>query len=205
MSGKKKTSDQTSHDFFTMKRGDVQFTTGGTGIAHSEQNEHDNETVHFLQIWVLPWRKGLPPTYHTRTFSEEEKRKAFVTIVSPLKAGKDASTEDEKEAVPTLKGTIPIHADFLMGAAIIPEGKTFDWKIGGEGPAVKSTKGRKAYVHLPIKSGRSRIRLAGREEVELAEGDGAFVSAVNAGDVLSVESIGEKEAELVVFDSDGAS
>ncbi|KAI9375927.1 RmlC-like cupin domain-containing protein [Aspergillus egyptiacus] len=36
--------------FYTMKRGDVQFTTGGTGIAHSEINEHRSKPVHFLQI-----------------------------------------------------------------------------------------------------------------------------------------------------------
>ena len=203
MSNKKKVGEQTSNDLYRMKRGDVQFTTGGTGIAHSEQNEHDSETVHFLQIWVLPWKRGLPPTYHTQTFGEEAKRKEFVTIVSPLKAGKNATAEEEKAAVPTVENTIPIHADFLMGASIIPEGKTFEWKIGG-GDAVKEIKGRKVYVHLPIKSGKSRIRLAGREESVLAEGDGAFISSVNAGDVLTVESIGEKEAEVVVFDSNGS-
>lgn len=202
MSGSKKAGEQTSSDFYRMKRGDVQFTTGGTGIAHSEQNEHDTETVHFLQIWVTPWKKGLPPTYHTQTFGEEEKRKGFVTIVSPLKAGKNATAGEEKAAIPTIEGTIPIHADFLMGASIVPEGKTVEWKIGGENSA-RETNDRKAYVHLPIKSGKSKIRLAGREETVLSEGDGAFISAVNAGDVLAVESIGEQEAELVVFDSDG--
>jgi quercetin 2,3-dioxygenase len=35
----------------TLKRGDVQYTTGGTGIAHSEYNNHPSEEVHFLQIW----------------------------------------------------------------------------------------------------------------------------------------------------------
>lgn len=46
--------------FYRMKRGDVQFTTGGTGIAHSEQNE-SSKPVHFLQIWALPWKHGLKP------------------------------------------------------------------------------------------------------------------------------------------------
>ncbi|KAL4899577.1 RmlC-like cupin domain-containing protein, partial [Aspergillus multicolor] len=70
-------------DFYRMKRGDVQFTTGGTGIAHSEQNE-SNKPVHFLQIWALPWKYGLKPNYHTRTFDEAEKKKGFVPILSPL-------------------------------------------------------------------------------------------------------------------------
>ena len=190
----------TSKDqFYRMKRGDVQFTTGGKGIAHSEQNEHAKDWVHFLQIWALPWKKGLPPTYHTSTFNEEDKRKGFVNIITPLKAGPKATLEDENAAVPAKEGTIPIHADLVFSAGIIPEGSSFEYKVGGD-DVVQSKLGRKVYVHLPMtKSGKSQILLAG--EKELNEGDGAFVSNVNAGDLLSVESLGQAEAEVVVLDS----
>jgi len=188
-------------DFYRMHRGDVQFTTGGKGIAHSEENEHKKDTVHFLQIWALPWKKGLPPIYHTSTFDEADKRKGFVKIISPLKAGPNASLAEEKEAVPTIPGTIPIHADLLFGAGIIPKGDTFTWKIGAD-DAVSSKTDRKTYIHVPMtKGGKAKIRLAGRDESILSEGDGAFVSNVKAGDSLSFESIGEEEAEVVVLDS----
>ncbi len=188
-------------DYFSvMRRGDVQFTTGGTGIAHSEENENATLPVHFLQIWALPWKRSLPPNYHTQTFSEEAKRSGFVTIISPLKAGVDASAEEEKAAVPVIKDTIPVHADLLMGAAIIAAGNAFKWKVGGEPEAVREKVGRKVYVHFPnTKEGKSRIRLGGKEVLE--EGDGAFVSHVNAGDELVVESVGDEEAEVVVLDS----
>ena len=185
--------------FFRMKRGDVQFTTGGTGIAHSEQNEDDKDWVHFLQIWATPWKKRLPPTYHTDTFTEGDKRKAFVPIISPLKAGPNATSAEEKAAVPALNGTIPVHADLLFSAGIIPQGEAFEYTIGGN-DAVEHKSDRKTYVHLPMtKGGKSKIRLDGREV--LSEGDGAFVSQVNAGDKLKVESIGDVEAEVVVLDS----
>lgn len=188
-------------DFYRMRRGDVQFTTGGTGIAHSEENEHTKDTVHFLQIWVLPWKKGLPPTYHTKSFSEEEKRKGFVTIISPLRSGLKSTPEEEKAAIPVTAGTIPIHADLLMGASIIPSGSAFRWKIGGDN-AVQSKSDRKTYVHLPMTTGgKAKIRIAGANSVELEEGDGAFVSNINAGDELLVESIGDADAEVVVLDS----
>ncbi|TVY92636.1 putative quercetin 2,3-dioxygenase [Lachnellula willkommii] len=197
---KKGLEGQQSDDFFRMKRGDVQFTTGGTGIAHSEQNESDKE-VHFLQIWALPWSRGLTPRYHTRTFPEDAKRSAFLPILSPLKAGPGASAADEKAAEATLADTIPIHADMVMAAGIIGVDKRFKWTVGAD--AVKKTQGRNVYIHLPMtKNGSSKIRLDGREGAVLSEGDGAFVSGVNAGDVLSVESIGEAEAEVVVLDSD---
>ncbi|KFY40030.1 hypothetical protein V494_03696 [Pseudogymnoascus sp. VKM F-4513 (FW-928)] len=192
-------------DFYRMKRGDVQFTTGGTGIAHSENNESD-EPVHFLQIWALPWARGLTPRYHTKTFDEAKKREAFVPILSPLAAGKGASAEEEAAAVPALAGTIPIHADFVMAAGIIGTGKKFEWTVGGESDAkavVKSRTDRKVYIHVPMThDGKSKIRLDGREDSVLGEGDGAFVTGVRAGDVLGFESIGEVEAEVIVLDSD---
>ena len=189
--------------FFRMKRGDVQFTTGGTGIAHSEGNEHKRDWVHFLQIWALPWAKKLPPIYHTNTFNEEEKRKRFVNIITPLKAGPKASAADEKAAIPATNGTIPVHADLVFSAGIIPIGQAFEYKIGGD-DAVRSKSNRNTFVHLPMtKGGKAKIRLAGRDDQDsiLKEGDGAFVRGVNAGDILSVESIGEAEAEVVVLDS----
>ena len=192
--------DGTSSDqFYRMHRGDVQFTTGGTGIAHSEMNEHKNDTVHFLQIWAVPWKKGLTPRYHTQHFDEADKEKDFVKILSPLKAGQDATAQEEKDAEPTVPGTIPIHADFAMAAGIIAPSKTFQWTAGGN---ATSENKRKIFVHLPMtKGGKAKIRLDGREDAELEEGDGAFIEGVNAGDKLSVESIGEVNAEVIVLDT----
>ncbi|KAL7795813.1 RmlC-like cupin domain-containing protein [Trichoderma ceciliae] len=188
-----------SEKFYRMRRGDVQFTTGGTGIAHSEFNEHNKETVHFLQIWAIPWKRGLAPRYHTRTFPEEDKRKDFVKILSPLKAGEDATMQEEAAAEPTIPNTIPIHADFVMGAGIIAPDGQFEWTVGG-GAATKTQ--RKVYIHLPmLKGGKARIRLDGRQDAELSEGDGAFVDGVHVGDKLIVESFGEAEAEVIVLDT----
>lgn len=196
---KKGAESGSSKEFFRMKRGDVQFTTGGTGIAHSEFNEHKSVPVKFLQIWAMPWKRGLPPNYHTRTFPEESKREAFVNIITPLKAGPKASKEDEKAAIPVKDGTIPIHADVVFSAGIIAPGKTFDYKIGGD-DYVTEKSGRKLYVHLPATpEGKAKVKLAG--ETVLNEGDGAYVTKVNAADVLTVESVGEVDAEVVVIDS----
>lgn len=191
-------------NFYRMERGDVQFTTGGTGIAHSEQNESDKE-VHFLQIWALPWKRGLTPRYHTKTFTEEAKMEKFVPILSPLQAGPNASAEEEKAATPAVEGTIPIHADFVMAAGIIGAGKRFKYTVGGAayGDNVVRKADRRVYIHLPMtKKGAAQIRLDGRDSAVLREGDGAFITGVKVGDVLSVESVGEAKAEVIVLDSD---
>ena len=124
--------------------------------------------MHFLQIWVLPWKKGLKPTYHTESFTEEKKRKGLVTIVSPVKGGGNATGKDEAAA----EGTIPIHADFWFGAGISEPRATFSWTVAGGSGIARFKRARKAYVYLPnAKDGRAKVRL-NRSEV-LGEGDGA--------------------------------
>lgn len=196
---KKTTGDETPESdlFCRIRRGDMQFTTAGTGVTHSEYN-YGREPVHFLQIWATPWKRGLAPRYDRGHWADDDKRAGFVSLLSPLKGGPDATPAQEKAAEPMIPGTMAIHADFVMAAGIIaPEGR-FEWVVGAKvGEAAK----RKVYVHLPMtKGGKAKIRLDGREDV-LGEGDGAFVEGVNAGDKLVVESVGDAEAEVIVLDT----
>ncbi len=48
--------------------GEVQQLSAGTGVEHSEFNPSPSEPVHLLQIWILPSRKGLPPSYAQQKF-----------------------------------------------------------------------------------------------------------------------------------------
>lgn len=52
----------------TIRRGDVQRMTAGTGIRHSEFNPSADEGAHLLQIWMLPEAKGLEPSYEEKRF-----------------------------------------------------------------------------------------------------------------------------------------
>jgi redox-sensitive bicupin YhaK (pirin superfamily) len=63
--------------------GEIQFMRAGTGVTHSEMNASKAEPVHFLQIWIVPDRRGLAPTYGQRTFDRAAAREGFVTLASP--------------------------------------------------------------------------------------------------------------------------
>src|SRR5438094_480364 len=79
-----------------IRPGDVQRMTAGTGVAHSEFNPSKTESVHLLQIWILPRARNLPPGYEQKFFSDEERRGRLRLIASP--DGQDGSVKINQDA-----------------------------------------------------------------------------------------------------------
>ena len=72
-----------------LRPGEVQIMSAGSGIIHSEFNASRSEDLHFLQIWILPERRGLTPRYEQRTFPAAERRGMLRPVVTP--DGRDGS------------------------------------------------------------------------------------------------------------------
>src|ERR1700729_2976479 len=70
----------------TIRPGDVQRMSAGSGVRHSEFNPSSKEPVHFLQIWIQPSQQGIEPSYEEKSFSVQEKRGKLRMIVSPDRA-----------------------------------------------------------------------------------------------------------------------
>ncbi len=107
----------------TIRPGDVQRMSAGTGVTHSEINATKADVVHFLQIWILPHKQGLPPSYAQKNFSDEEKRGKLRLVVSP--DGAD--------------GSITIHADAKIYAGLF---------TGGERAELALAAGRHSWVQV---------------------------------------------------------
>jgi quercetin 2,3-dioxygenase len=65
-----------------IRPGEVQRMSAGTGISHSEYNRSRTEPVHFLQIWIMPNRQGLQPSYEQRSVAPEELRSQWRLIAA---------------------------------------------------------------------------------------------------------------------------
>ncbi|MDJ0592747.1 MAG: pirin family protein [Pleurocapsa sp. MO_226.B13] len=80
----------------TIRPGDVQRMSAGTGIAHSEFNASDTNPVHFLQIWILPEQEGIKPSYEQKHFTLDEKQGKLRLVASP--DGRDNSVTIHQDA-----------------------------------------------------------------------------------------------------------
>jgi len=67
----------------TIRPGDVQYMSAGTGVAHSEFNASATEPVHLYQIWMFPDKTGYQPRYDQKNFSQDEKRGKLLLLASP--------------------------------------------------------------------------------------------------------------------------
>ena len=103
--------------------GDVQRMSAGKGVQHSEFNHAQDQTTHFLQIWIEPNVTGIEASYEQKTFAEAEKRGQLRLVAAPEGA----------------QGAVTIHADARLYAGL------FD---GGEAASLALDPARKAYVHL---------------------------------------------------------
>jgi redox-sensitive bicupin YhaK (pirin superfamily) len=79
-----------------IRPGEVQRMTAGTGVTHSEYNASQTEPVHFMQIWILPARPGLPPGYEQKSFPATEREENLRIVASP--DGRDGSVTVHQDA-----------------------------------------------------------------------------------------------------------
>jgi quercetin 2,3-dioxygenase len=79
-----------------IRPGDVQRMSAGSGIRHSEFNDSDSDPVHFLQIWLLPDREGLAPSYEQKTFADGDKHNRLRLVAS--RDGRDGSVRIHQDA-----------------------------------------------------------------------------------------------------------
>lgn len=106
-----------------LRPGEVQVMSAGTGVVHAEFNASQTEPVHFLQIWILPARRGAAPRYDQKAFDWAERTDRFRPIVSG--DGRD--------------GSLVIGQDAVIESALLKPGAQITRTLGP---------GRMAWIHV---------------------------------------------------------
>ncbi len=106
----------------TIKKGEVQYMSAGTGVMHSEVNGADS-TVHLYQLWFLPKKKNLSPAYAQQDFSHLMKSNEFALLASG----------EKKE------GRILIQTDASIYRLALEQGKEISYTL---------TQGRGLHVYI---------------------------------------------------------
>jgi quercetin 2,3-dioxygenase len=106
-----------------IRPGEIQMMRAGTGVTHSEFNASRTEPVHFLQIWILPDQRGLPPAYAQQAVDGEAARRGFALLAS--KDGRD--------------GSVRLHQDVDLHLAVVGTDQRRTLPLGA---------GRQAWIHV---------------------------------------------------------
>jgi len=117
---------------------EVQRMSAGTGVRHSEYNHSKSEPVHLLQIWILPERRGIEPSYEESRFSEQDLRGKLKPIAA-------RSPQD---------GAVKINQDASIFAALLGAGESVSHSIAkGRGAWLQVMRGKVKVNGLELASG----------------------------------------------------
>lgn len=144
----------------TLRYGDVQRMSAGTGVRHSEFNHSPDDPVHFLQIWIEPKFMGIRPSYEEKHFDVASKTGQLRLIVSP--DGRD--------------GSVTVNQDAYLFASI----------LGGTDKVEHILKpGRIAYVHMVRGSASvNGVQLAKGDALKLVSEEHVTISDATAAECL---------------------
>jgi len=92
--------------------GAVQRATLGSGMQHSERNGSTTEPMRFIQMWIMPSRRGLEPSIEQREFSAETRRNVLKPVLVP-------APEFGGEGAPKADDAVTVHQDAAVYAGLL--------------------------------------------------------------------------------------
>jgi redox-sensitive bicupin YhaK (pirin superfamily) len=143
----------------TIRPGDVQRMSAGSGVRHSEFNPSADAPAHFLQIWIQPDVRNIEPSYEEKRFPPEDKRGRLRLIVSPDRA----------------EGSLLIHQDARVYAGLFDDAESAELSIEpGRQIYIHVARGRLTANQVPLEAGDA-LKVTKEAHVKIEQGRDAEV------------------------------
>ncbi len=143
-----------------LRPGEFQRMSAGTGITHSEFNPSATEPVHLYQIWLLPERRGIEPSYEQKSFALAERTNRLRLVASP-----DATD-----------GSLLIHQDARIYLATLEPSRTAEATLAP---------GRHAWLQvLRGEASINDVALQTGDGVAISEETALQITAINKAEVM---------------------
>lgn len=136
--------------------GELQHMSAGSGVRHSEMNPSDTETLHLLQIWLMPNKMGIPPNYEQKKFAVQQEPNKLHLLAS----------EDARD------GSFKIYSDAeLLAAKLEPKNKVIHTFKHGYG-WLQVARGEVSVAGGTLKAGDG-LKITGEKALEISSNSGA--------------------------------
>ncbi len=135
-----------------IRPGEVQRMSAGTGITHSEYNASQEAPVHFLQIWIMPEKGGIQPSYEQRAYPAGERQGRLKLVAS--RDGRD--------------GSVTVHQNVALYAGLLAKGESAKQNIApGRHAWLQVARGTVSLNGQAMKAGDGAA-ISDQPEIEIA-------------------------------------
>lgn len=147
----------------TLKRGEVQYMSAGSGIVHSEYNKSTSEDLRLLQMWIVPPKKNLSIVYGSEQYAQVQRENKLLNIVS---------SQDGNAAV-------QLHQDVNIFVSELEVGKTLDFTI--------NEKRQVYFIQIEGSSNVNGISLDDGDAMEITQETSLKINALQNSHFLFIE------------------
>jgi len=166
LEGALKHKDSMSEKWIPIETGEVQVMSAGKGIMHSERNNSLTNFINLFQIWIIPEKQGVAPTYNQMKFDPVHRKDKLQTLVS--------SYEDVEGQ------SLKIHQDARISRLDLSENKDFYYRL----------KSKDHGVYVMLISGEIIVddkKLVKRDALGISETSDFTLSAIQKSEILFIE------------------
>lgn len=166
LKGALKHRDSMSNTWIPLHTGEVQVMSAGTGIQHSEMNNHPAEEVNLFQIWIMPKEHNIAPRYDQKTFEVSQRLNKLQTLVSSIEN--------------PVEGSLTINQNAKISRIDLDENTTFNYQL------ITETNG----VYVMVINGElsiDNLQLGKRDAIGIEQTNLFQISSTKKSEVLFIE------------------